>query len=120
MPSAASPEDPLQDLLDLYGGAGSFPGTQATHGFTVLTSTPYLDAPLPILPPPPPESPCAPSPVVQQVSEPGSSAPRSRRGRQEVDEANIIHTTHTILKALTAGSRPSDPLTAVDGRRRRR
>ncbi|KAJ6605854.1 hypothetical protein B0H10DRAFT_2195382 [Mycena sp. CBHHK59/15] len=95
MPSAASPEDPLQDLLDLYGGAGSFPGTQATHGFTVLTSTPYLDAPLPILPPPPPESPCAPSPVVQQVSEPGSSAPRSRRGRQEVDEANIIHTTRT-------------------------
>ncbi|KAJ6620890.1 hypothetical protein B0H10DRAFT_2215632 [Mycena sp. CBHHK59/15] len=69
MPSAASPEDPLQDLLDLYGGAGSFPGTQATHGFTVLTSTPYLDAPLPILPPPPPESPCAPSPVVQQVSQ---------------------------------------------------
>ncbi|KAJ6538737.1 hypothetical protein B0H10DRAFT_2448672 [Mycena sp. CBHHK59/15] len=95
MPSAASPEDPLQDLLDLYGGAGSFPGTQATHGFTVLTSTPYLDAPLPILPPPPPEPPCAPSPVVQQVSEPGSSAPRSRRGRQEVDEANIIHTTRT-------------------------
>ncbi|KAJ6566084.1 hypothetical protein B0H19DRAFT_1232461 [Mycena capillaripes] len=31
----------------------------------------------------------------QQVSEPGSSAPRSRRSRQEVDEANIIHTTRT-------------------------
>ncbi|KAJ6608811.1 hypothetical protein B0H10DRAFT_2226532 [Mycena sp. CBHHK59/15] len=95
LPATATPAALPADLLDLYGGAGSFPGTQATHGFTVLTSTPYLDAPLPILPPPPPESPCAPSPVVQQVSEPGSSAPRSRRGRQEVDEANIIHTTRT-------------------------
>ncbi|KAJ6590923.1 hypothetical protein B0H10DRAFT_1960903 [Mycena sp. CBHHK59/15] len=80
--SHAYPEDPTQNFTDIYG-------------LRVLTSTPYLDAPLPILPPPPPESPCAPSPVVQQVSEPGSSAPRSRRGRQEVDEANIIHTTRT-------------------------
>jgi hypothetical protein len=94
MPSEAPPEDPGQDFLDLYGSAGGFSDAGAAQSFAAFTSTWYFNDPLPVLPPPPPESP-APPPSVEKVSEPGPSAPRSRRTRQEVDEANIIHTTRT-------------------------
>ncbi|KAJ7235364.1 hypothetical protein C8J57DRAFT_1572122 [Mycena rebaudengoi] len=94
MPSEAPPEDPGQDFLDLYGSAGGFSDAGAAQSFAAFTSTWYFNDPLPVLPPPPPESP-APPPSVEKVSEPGPIAPRSRCTRQEVDEANIIHTTRT-------------------------
>ncbi|KAJ6628521.1 hypothetical protein B0H10DRAFT_2428806 [Mycena sp. CBHHK59/15] len=90
IPSGALPEDPLQDFLNSYGisGISTDLGTTANFG-TFTLAGPFID-PLPLLPLPLPESPPAPSPAVERSSEPGPSAPRLRRSRQEVDEANIV------------------------------
>ncbi|KAJ6542456.1 hypothetical protein DFH09DRAFT_1282546 [Mycena vulgaris] len=91
MPFSAPPEDPVQDFMNLYGLSAMFSDAGAPADLGTFTSTGLSDDPLPLLPPPPPESPPAPSPAVDQVSEAGPSAPRPRCSRQEVDEANILH-----------------------------
>ncbi|KAF8136057.1 hypothetical protein K438DRAFT_2121651 [Mycena galopus ATCC 62051] len=48
---------------------------------------------LPMVPRPAPESLPALSPAPEQTSEPGLSAPKVRRSRREVDEANILRST---------------------------
>ncbi|KAJ6590825.1 hypothetical protein B0H10DRAFT_2233471 [Mycena sp. CBHHK59/15] len=90
IPSGVLPEDPLQDFLNSYGISGICTDLGATANFGTFTSAgPFID-PLPLLPLPPPESPPAPSPAVEHSPEPGPSALRSCRSRQEVDEANIV------------------------------
>ncbi|KAJ7269998.1 hypothetical protein B0H12DRAFT_1310427, partial [Mycena haematopus] len=74
---------------DRFMGSSSNFGTAIDHSFTSAGSSN-----LPMLPPPPPESPPSMSPAVGQLSEPGPSAPRSRR-RQEVDVGNILHTARS-------------------------
>ncbi|KAJ6563092.1 hypothetical protein DFH09DRAFT_1364226 [Mycena vulgaris] len=91
MPFSAPPEDPVQDFMNLYGFSAMFSDAGAPADFGTFTSTGLSDDSLPLLPPPPPESPPAPSLAVDQVSEAGLSAPRSRCSRQEVDVANILH-----------------------------
>ncbi|KAJ7879348.1 hypothetical protein B0H13DRAFT_2543696 [Mycena leptocephala] len=96
MPFSTPPDDPLQDFMNSYGFSGGFFDTGAfTTDFGPFTSTGLSDGPLPLLPPPPPNSPPPPSLAVDQRSEAGPSAPRLRRPRQEVDQANIVHSTRT-------------------------
>ncbi|KAJ7190595.1 hypothetical protein B0H12DRAFT_1306538 [Mycena haematopus] len=88
IPSNFAPAvDPLDDLFASYGFMGSSTdfGAAVDHDFTSAGSSN-----LPMLPPPPPSPPSM-FPGVGQLSEPGPSAPRSRR-RQEVDIGNILHT----------------------------
>ncbi|KAJ7835870.1 hypothetical protein B0H13DRAFT_1913361 [Mycena leptocephala] len=96
MPFSTPPDDPLQDFMNSYGFSGGFFDTGTfTTDFGPFTSTGLSDGPLPLLPPPPPNSPPPPSLAVDQRSEAGPSAPRLRRPRQEVDQANIVHSTRT-------------------------
>ncbi|KAJ7645757.1 hypothetical protein B0H17DRAFT_1148342 [Mycena rosella] len=66
---------------------------------------------LPLLPPPPPQSPPPAAPPFEKLSEAGPSAPKARRSRQEVDEANILTSTRsrepTEKRRATEGD-PSD------------
>ncbi|KAJ7938925.1 hypothetical protein B0H13DRAFT_1851098 [Mycena leptocephala] len=89
------PEDPLQDFLNSYGISGISTDIGATANIGAFTSAgPSID-PFPLLLLPPPESPPAPSPAVKQSPEPGPSALKSCRPRQEVDEANTVTSTRT-------------------------
>ncbi|KAJ7440415.1 hypothetical protein B0H11DRAFT_2353437 [Mycena galericulata] len=105
MPSSAppGPADPLQDFLNSYGDYGGFFDAGAAVDSGLFTVRSYDEPPL-LLPPAPPDSPPALSPSVEHTSEP--SAPRSRRARKEVDEANIIHTTRS--RAPSARKRVAD------------
>ncbi|KAJ7438913.1 hypothetical protein B0H11DRAFT_2356610 [Mycena galericulata] len=105
MPSSAppGPADPLQDFLNSYGDYGGFFDAGAPVDSGLFTVRSYDELPLQ-LPPAPPDSPPALSPSVEHTSEP--SAPRSRRARKEVDEANIIHTTRS--RAPSARKRVAD------------
>ncbi|KAJ7811480.1 hypothetical protein B0H14DRAFT_2606521 [Mycena olivaceomarginata] len=98
--------DPVDDLMSFYGiSMSDFSGatdSAADSGFTSVAT----DETWPLLPPPPPESPPVASPAVERSSNPGTGAPRSRRSRQEVDEANIMHSTHS--RAPTAWKRFAD------------
>ncbi|KAF7371491.1 hypothetical protein MVEN_00003700 [Mycena venus] len=84
--------DPLDNFLASYGFIGS-----STDLGTIIDPSFAFAGPLnlPMPPLPPPVSPPAASPAVGQSSkpEPGPSAPRSRRSREEVDIGNILHTT---------------------------
>ncbi|KAJ6569751.1 hypothetical protein DFH09DRAFT_1080478 [Mycena vulgaris] len=104
IPSTASPADPLQDFMDLYGSGAFFDaGAPADFGsFTAGSS----DEPLPLLPPPPPESPPALAPPVEQALEPDPNSPKSHRPQNEVDEVNILYTTRP--RAVTACKRYGD------------
>ncbi|KAJ6591397.1 hypothetical protein B0H10DRAFT_1960790 [Mycena sp. CBHHK59/15] len=86
IPSGAPVEDPLQDFMALFGPYG-IPGDvgMASDIFSASTES-HLENQLPLLPPPPPASPVA-SPAIDNA---GPSAPKSRRSRHEVDEANIL------------------------------
>ncbi|KAJ6602957.1 hypothetical protein B0H10DRAFT_2230061 [Mycena sp. CBHHK59/15] len=86
IPSGAPVEDPLQDFMALFGPYG-IPGDvgMVSDIFSASTES-HLENQLPLLPPPPPASPVA-SPAIDNA---GPSAPKSRRSRHEVDEANIL------------------------------
>ncbi|KAJ6610136.1 hypothetical protein B0H10DRAFT_2193539 [Mycena sp. CBHHK59/15] len=94
MPSSFSmpTTDPLDEFMAMCGFSGISPDTTASN---FASGAPFNDE-LPSLLPPPPESPpdlvAPPSLSVEHPSEP---VQRSRRIRQEVDEANIIHSTRT-------------------------
>ncbi|KAJ6514693.1 hypothetical protein DFH09DRAFT_1431702 [Mycena vulgaris] len=82
--------DPLDNFFTSYGFTASSTdlGTIINPGFASAGPSDLPTFPLPL-----PESPPAASPAVGQSSEPGPSAPRSRRSRQEVDIGNILHMT---------------------------
>ncbi|KAJ6579318.1 hypothetical protein B0H10DRAFT_1962992 [Mycena sp. CBHHK59/15] len=86
IPSGAPVEDPLQDFMAGFGPYG-IPGDvgMASDIFSASTES-HLENQLPLLPPPPPASPVA-SPAIDNA---GPSAPKSRRSRHEVEEANIL------------------------------
>ncbi|KAJ7465327.1 hypothetical protein B0H11DRAFT_2307912 [Mycena galericulata] len=89
--------DPLDEFLAMFGDASA-----SNFG----SSAPFIHELPSLLPPPPtspPELPLAPSLSVEHPSEP---VQRPRRGRQEVDEANIIHSTRS--RAPTARKRFAD------------
>ncbi|KAJ7689326.1 hypothetical protein B0H17DRAFT_640822 [Mycena rosella] len=72
-----------------------------------LNPVPFL-----LLPPPPPESPPASSPPMENLLEPGPSAPKPRRSRKEVDPANII--TSSRSRAPTARKRMAAEMITSD------
>ncbi|KAJ7793115.1 hypothetical protein B0H13DRAFT_2393775 [Mycena leptocephala] len=75
-----------------FGGVDFFDPNifMASPDFFPCTSADYL----PLLPAPPPDSPPAPPPVLDNASGPGTSAPKPRRTRNEVN-ANIITTSRS-------------------------
>ncbi|KAJ6597405.1 hypothetical protein B0H10DRAFT_1959763 [Mycena sp. CBHHK59/15] len=77
--------------MALFGPYG-IPGDvgMASDIFSASTES-HLENQLPLLPPPPPASP-VPSPAIDNA---GPSAPKSRRSRHEVDEANILTSAHS-------------------------
>ncbi|KAJ7939077.1 hypothetical protein B0H13DRAFT_2301284 [Mycena leptocephala] len=91
--SSAPTADPLVDFMNLHGFSDIFSDLSGPTDFSAFTSVPPSD-PWPLLPLPPPESPPAPS-AAERASEPGRSVPKQRRSRQEVDEANILHSTRS-------------------------
>ncbi|KAJ7818823.1 hypothetical protein B0H13DRAFT_1922068 [Mycena leptocephala] len=89
--SGALSEEHLQGFFNSYGSDD----LHATANFINVPSVAPFINPFLMLPPPPPESPSAPSPSVEHSSDPGPSAPKSRRSRKEVDEANIVTSTRS-------------------------
>ncbi|KAJ7476393.1 hypothetical protein B0H11DRAFT_1810084 [Mycena galericulata] len=91
-PSAVPANDPLHDLMNFSDPSfltSDFGNLCNFADFLPFTSAGSSVDELPFLPPPPPES--APFPVIENLLEP--ALPKSRRPRQEVDEANIITST---------------------------
>ncbi|KAJ6590944.1 hypothetical protein DFH09DRAFT_1073718 [Mycena vulgaris] len=100
--SGAPIPDFLDDFMHLYGFLDGISDFSAPIDLFAFTSS----DPLPLLPPPSPELPPGPPPAVQQSSGPAPRAPKSRRSRQEVDEANIVHSTRS--RPPTARKRYTD------------
>ncbi|KAJ7816759.1 hypothetical protein B0H14DRAFT_2602437 [Mycena olivaceomarginata] len=104
--------DPLNEFMSSYGLSRHFDVTSDFSAFGRVD-------PLPLLPPPPPESPSA-SPAVEQLSEPGPSAPKSCRSRKEVDQTNILHLTRSRVPAARKRSVDEDVSSWLQKRGRRK
>jgi hypothetical protein len=110
--SVAPGADPLNEFMSSYGLSRHFDVTSDFSAFG------HVD-PLPLLPPPPPESLPA-SPAVEQLSEPGPSAPKSCRSRKEVDQTNILHLTRSRVPAARKRSVDEDVSSWLQKRGRRK
>ncbi|KAJ7705075.1 hypothetical protein B0H16DRAFT_1482465 [Mycena metata] len=85
------------NLLDEFAPLCQSSGIVFTEPDTDFSAATGVSHPLQLLPPAPPESPPAMQLPVAEVSKPGPSAPRSRRGprNEGIDTANVIHSTRT-------------------------